>query len=292
MTASGNPQLEGTVSLPDGRALAYSEWGHPKGKPVLLLHGSPGSRLMCPDIDATTAAGVRLITVDRPGYGGSDPAGERDLPDFVADAECLLDQLAVDVCPVIGWSGGGPYAIACGWSTAQRFVRIGLVASPGPELEMPAEDSGLTEKERDLYARVARGDQGVIEEVRSLYSAYADNPLIFLERALAAEDNPDRHVLQRPDVTDAFRSKWVEGARQGSEGLVADWRATAMGWGFPLSEVRVPVHIWHGGTDRIVPVTHAHYLAEGLPGASLTVFPGEGHSVAITHWGEVLAAIA
>ena len=291
MPASATPTLDSAVSLPDGRTLAYAEWGDPDGVPVVLLHGSPGSRLMCPDSEATVRAGVRLITFDRPGYGRSDPVVGRDLLDFVPDLAYLADHLGIDTCPVIGWSGGGPFAVACGRAAANRFDRVGLVSSPGPELLMPVEDSRLTDRARDLQSRIGIGDQSVIDEVRALYGFYADNPLALLESALASEDNPDRHVLLRPDVTEAFRTMWTEGGRQGAEGLVVDWRATALGWGFPLSEVGVRVEVWHGDADRIVPITHGYYLAQELPDAVLSVYPGEGHSIASTHWEEMLAAV-
>lgn len=84
----------------------------------------------------------------------------------------------------------------------------------------------------------------------------------------------------------------AEGARQGAEGLVADWRATALGWGFSLKEVGVRVDVWQGELDRIVPVAHGRYLAQEIPDAVLTIFPGEGHSIAITHWEEMLVSLA
>ena len=83
--ATASPGADGTVTLRDGRALAYAELGDLSGRPVVLLHGMPGSRLLCPDEDATRAAGVRLITMDRPGYGGSDPRPGRTVLDWVDD---------------------------------------------------------------------------------------------------------------------------------------------------------------------------------------------------------------
>ncbi len=246
---------------------------------------------MCPDLDATIDAGVRLVTVDRPGYGGSTPLPGRSVVDFVADLVHLMGFLGFSRAPVIGWSGGGPYAVAAGWSAPDRFPRVGLVASPGPETVMPPEVSRLTDKARSLILRLGAGDEGVVEEVRSNFSFYAENPLALLEQALSREENPDRHVLIRKDVTNAFRAKWTEGARQGAEGLVSDWCASAPGWGFSLHDVGTPVHVWHGELDGIVPPSHAAFLAGGLPRAVLVIYPGEGHSIAVTHWKEMIAAM-
>jgi pimeloyl-ACP methyl ester carboxylesterase len=79
MRASARPRADERMTLADGRMLAFSEWGDPTGRPVVLMHGAPGSRRVCPDEDATAAAGVRLPTVDRPGSGGSDPRPDPSL---------------------------------------------------------------------------------------------------------------------------------------------------------------------------------------------------------------------
>jgi pimeloyl-ACP methyl ester carboxylesterase len=107
MRASARPRADATITLADGRALAYCEWGNPTGFPVLWMHGGPGSRLLCPDEDATTAAGVRLLTVDRPGYGGSDPRPDPSLLGWADDVKVLADRLSLERFAVVGWSAGG-----------------------------------------------------------------------------------------------------------------------------------------------------------------------------------------
>jgi pimeloyl-ACP methyl ester carboxylesterase len=280
VSATAQPGRDRTLRLTDGRVLAYAEWGDLVGRPVILLHGSPGSRLMCPD-----EAGVRLITMDRPGYGQSEPLPR--VLNFVEDLESLTD--ALEECAVIGWSGGGPYALACGWASAGRVSGIGLVASPGPRDQMPREESGMTDAARALEARLHQGDEDAMEEVRRHFAFYAENPLAFFEAAMDADDNPDRAVLLRP--ADAFKAKWIEGARQGVGGVASDWRAT-MGWGFPIEEIEAEVHLWHGAEDPMVGVGHARYLAARLANSVLTEYPNGGHSIAISHWGEIVAAVS
>src|SRR5687768_5099415 len=107
------PLADRTISLRDGRSLAYAEWGDPSGAPVVLLHGSPSSRLFRPDEGETASAGVRLITVDRPGYGGSDFDPERTLLGWVDDLTQLVDALELERFVLVGHSSGGPYALAC-----------------------------------------------------------------------------------------------------------------------------------------------------------------------------------
>jgi pimeloyl-ACP methyl ester carboxylesterase len=129
MKATAIPRLDRTIELADGRTLAFSEWGVPDGKPLVFLHGVPGSRLMCPDLDATEAAGVRLITIDRPGYGRSDLQPDRTRLNWVEDYLQLIDHLELDTCPVVGMSGGGPYALACAYRSPDRVPAIGLGGS-------------------------------------------------------------------------------------------------------------------------------------------------------------------
>src|SRR5262245_7378911 len=105
---SHTPRMDTAVPLADGRNLQIAQWGPLDGSPVLFFHGTPGSRLLCPDVDAVDHAGVRYISFDRPGYGRSDPrlAGLR-CSDVVGDIVEILDHLAIDRAAMIGWSGGG-----------------------------------------------------------------------------------------------------------------------------------------------------------------------------------------
>src|SRR5262249_37083055 len=102
------------VRLSDGRHLSYTEWGDPGGPPVLFFHGTPGSRLWCPNEAHVQSAGVRLVCCDRPGYGGSDPVLGRAVADRARDVAEFCDRLGIESFGVIGASGGVPYALAVG----------------------------------------------------------------------------------------------------------------------------------------------------------------------------------
>src|SRR6476469_3469238 len=110
--ATASPKVDRTIQLRDGRHMAYSEWGDLEGRPVVLIHGAPGSRLLCPDEGATEAARVRLITIDRRGYGKSDPKPGGTLLNWPDDYVEFSEQIDLPPCPVIGWSAGGRYAMA------------------------------------------------------------------------------------------------------------------------------------------------------------------------------------
>ena len=126
MKATARPRADATITLADGRTLAYCEWGNPTGSPVMLVHGGPGSRLLCPDEDATAVAGVRLLTVDRPGYGGSGPRPDPTLLGWADDVQALADRLGLDRFAMVGWSAGGGYALACAVRMPGRISAVGL----------------------------------------------------------------------------------------------------------------------------------------------------------------------
>ena len=126
-------RLNQNITLSDGRKLGFAEYGNTKGNPIFLFHGQPGNRLFRhPDDSILHSLNVCLITVDRPGYGLSDFLPNRKLLDWAQDIIELADTLDIESFPVIGFSGGGPYAAACGYGISHRVTKIGLAASTLP----------------------------------------------------------------------------------------------------------------------------------------------------------------
>lgn len=123
------PHRDATIKLSDGRRLAYAEWGDLDGSPIIFFHGTPHSRLWCPDELATASEEIRLITVDRPGIGRSDIKQARTFSDWPDDVVSLANALGVPRFAVIGWSGGGPYAAACAALIPTRLTGVGIVSS-------------------------------------------------------------------------------------------------------------------------------------------------------------------
>jgi pimeloyl-ACP methyl ester carboxylesterase len=154
MTASAVAEREGAIMTPDGRRLAYTEWGPADGSVVLLFHGMPGSRLLCPDVEATGRRRIRLVGVDRPGYGESSPKPGRRIVDWADDARSLLDNLAVPVASVVGWSSGGPYALACAATLGERIRSVAVVAGDAPLDAVPGAFEALPTAVQELIARV------------------------------------------------------------------------------------------------------------------------------------------
>jgi pimeloyl-ACP methyl ester carboxylesterase len=286
---AASPKVDRTIRLHDGRQLAYCEWGDLDGKPVVLLHGSPGSRLICPDEQATERAGVRLLTIDRPGYGRSDPRPGGALLDWPDDYVELADAIGLPPCPVVGWSAGGKYALALGIRAPDRVTTIGVAGSPGPTEEVPGAMDELSPHDRDVLDVVTRDRAAGLAAINDSFAWFAGDgwDAIFAESWGAADDK----LLEEPDVLEALKAMVREGARQGPAGFAADEVAWIAPWGFSLADVPLLVHVWCGELDQQVGRAHADYFAASLPRSSLVVFEGAGHLFPISHWGEMLAAL-
>lgn len=285
---SATPRLEGRITLRDGRSLAYAEWGDPLGRPVVKFHGMPATRLQCPDADATTAAGVRLITVDRPGYGWSDPKPGSSLLGWADDYAELHTQLDLPPCPVMGWSGGGGYALACAFRLPAIVSSVGVAGSVGPITEVPG---SFSEEARRLSRLLPDDPQGVLDETVKKWQGFADDPTSLFDGWFEASDqppSPDARLFARPDVREAM-TVWVrDAARQGSAGVVADAMAYMQPWGFPLAAIRCDAAIWVGDEERD-DRDASDFLAAAIPGSTYVILPGEGHLAPITRWAEMLA---
>jgi pimeloyl-ACP methyl ester carboxylesterase len=265
------------IVLADGRALAYEEFGDRGGAPVLLFHGAPGSRLFHPG----DVAGVRLLTFDRPGYGGSTPHDDRTLRDTAADACALLDQLGIDACGVVGWSGGGPFAVATAHAYPARVTKLAIVSAPGPLDEVPGAWEALGPYQRPTAEMARREPHRSARAVGRHMQPYLVDPALFVGGEGVAR-GPGGGMLVA-QVTEALR--------QGTGGMAADMIAMWLPWGFALAAVAVPTTVFHGALDPHNE-SDAKYYADAIPGASLTVWPDDGHLGVVAHWPEIVAAVA
>lgn len=281
-----------SLRLAGGRLIAYEEWGDPRGSPVLFFHGMPDSRLCRhPDSALTAKAGVRLITVDRPGYGGSTRLPARRLADLPGDAAALVDALGFNRFAVAAWSAGGPQALAVAYSLKERVHAVALAAPLGP-VDSPDAASMVTAEIRNIW-RIRRfpplmklATRREAKKARSDLSAYVD-------RTWFAHGPPVDQALGEVAALRAMAEEEVaEAFRQGGGGLLDDARMLFRPWDFEPDEVEQPVHLWHGDSDDIVfpPMTRA--LASRLPNCRLRLLPGEGHLALFRHWEAFFAEVA
>lgn len=277
------------VPLRDGRTLHVYDEGDPTGNVVVQHHGTPGSGLgYPPDNELGRERGLRIIRYDRAGYGGSTPKPGRSVVDVVADIEDVLDAFDVERYVSLGGSGGCPHSFACG-ARSERCLAAGAIAAPTP---YPAE--GL-----DWLAGM--GGENVVE-----FNAALEGPEkleVYLEgeaaalRAAKPEEVKEVWATVLPPVDAAVLTgdraeHWKRSNDRALAQGIAGWRdddiAFTKPWGFELSEIRVPTLLWQGVQDLMVPVAHARWLTERIPGVEAHVSEEDGHlSIAVGRLGEI-----
>jgi pimeloyl-ACP methyl ester carboxylesterase len=282
------PLADRTLSLRDGRSLAYAEWGDASGAPVVLFHGSPSSRLFCPNETVTASAAVRLITIDRPGYGGSDPDPKRSMLGWVDDVTELMDALELARFTLVAHSSGGPYALACATTLAPRLIAVGLVSSAAPLDEVPGAHDWLDQDERALVELARDDPAAAMRQIAAGAQWLIEQPELFLE---APRPEPDRALLAEPAVSAMFLAALREAVRGGLDGYACDEVLERRPWGLRLGDVNVDVQLWHGGLDPYIPLAHAEYMAHALPSCRPTFHSDDGHGLILSRWGEILSAL-
>jgi len=278
------PRIDRTVDAPDGRRVGVAEFGSADGPAVVLLHRSPGSRLLDPDPGATAAAAVRLICVDRPGYGASDPVAAPTRAAAADDLEVVIETLGLDDVALVGWSGGGQFAVEAATRPRVRARSLTLLATPGPYYEVPwAMPPDLVA----LCDRVPDDPAAGLAEAREAMAWFAQAP----EAGALADPSPaDAAAREVPGVAEALVAMAQEGARQGVEGIAFDIVAGSLRDSFAFAAIDVPVDLFGGGADLNVGLEHLDWWAERVRGARRHVLPDAGHLLAVTHWAEILDA--
>jgi pimeloyl-ACP methyl ester carboxylesterase len=282
---------EGRVTLADGRTLAYVERGEPDGYPVVFHHGTPGSRHgHHPDPDVYR--GIRFFTVDRPGYGLSDPLPGRRVADVAADVSELADHLGLERFAVFGASGGGPHALACAALLSDRvdraLVMVGAAPSDDPEFDFMA---GMADVNVAEFGAALEGEKALAVVLAPWVEQVAEDPEGMLDRLAEALPDYDREVVSRPEIRAEILASFGESVRQGARGWIDDDLAFASPWGFDLADVRGEVRLLQGELDVLVPRAHCEYLADKLPRATFELVPGAGHML-FDHWPDALTRLA
>jgi pimeloyl-ACP methyl ester carboxylesterase len=268
------------VTLDDGRRLAVEQPASDGVLTILLCHGTPGSARWRPSsasVEHAVERGVGLVTVSRPGYGGSDRLVDRSIASWANDVAELVAQLSPgQQFAVVGISGGGPHALACGLLSCTSAVAV--LAGAG-DLRPDHAFDGMAQATAELW-RSAFDESGVLESlIRRIDRAMRrGDPTIVAARVLDGYPANAVEFLQHHDELRAGAvDDLVEAFAGGGWGWLDDARAFRSAWGFTLDDVRVPVWLAHGERDEFVPLHHAQRLVEGLPQAELHVRAGLGH---------------
>jgi pimeloyl-ACP methyl ester carboxylesterase len=266
------------VQLPDGRRLDIRVSGPADGLPLVFHHGTPGAATPIRVLErAVHARGLRLVTTSRPGYGRSTRQPARSVVDVVADTEAVLGALGAERCVTMGWSGGGPHALACGArlpAAAAVLVVAGVAPYEADDLDWMA---GMGEDNVVEFSAALRGEgqlrPHLFQQGEVLRDIRAADIVASLQSLLP---DVDRAVLTGEfgeDMAASFR----EALRTGVDGWLDDDLAFAKPWGFSLDEISAPTMIWQGSADLMVPFAHGQWLASRLPAAATHLEEGEGH---------------
>ena len=278
------------LRLRDGRRLGFAQSGDLAGAPVLFFHGFGTTRVICPSEDPARELGIRLIAVDRPGIGLSDPQPGRNLLDWPSDIAELADELDLDDFAIVAWSGGGPYGLACGHALADRVRAIAAV-SPAAPLAGSADPGYLRLRDRQAVRAAGRAPWVIRLAMWHWGRGQRHDAEAFFEKSVADMSAADQEVLTEPGLRSRMIANSAELYRQGGRGMYDEALILARPWGFDPADLRPPVHIWQGGRDETVPVAMATHLAQVIPGAQMRMFPDEGHHLLYRYWPEILAAI-
>ena len=291
--AIGPEKLHERFQLHDGRRLGFAEYGEPGAKAILYFHGWPSSRLEARVMRRAIAEmGLRVIAPDRPGYGLSDLKPGRAIGDWAQDAEALADHLNLARFAVLGISGGGPYAVACAAKLSARVTQALLVCSMGPT-DSPESTQGMVGLNRFLLS-FARSTPWLAQRLAGfcLRVLWGTGDQVIPEQIESCLPQRDQQTLADPELRRVLTESSREGLRPGVEGAAWDGLLFSRPWGFDLREIRVPVRLWHGEKDVVVPVSMGHFLAKNIPGCQARFYEEDGHfSLPFSRMREILAAL-
>jgi pimeloyl-ACP methyl ester carboxylesterase len=288
--------------LPDGRKLCWAEYGDSDGLPVFYFHGCPSSRVE-PEMfgDQLASTGFRIIAPDRPGIGLSDFQPSRGFKDGANDIVQLADHLGWSTFALLGNSGGGPYVIACAALIPER-VTVAVVVSGAWRMDAPEIKANLPFVNRIFwtFARSFRlGFWLMLTAMRRTSSSAKSEPAASdvpsaddIKRLSSMLPPPDVAALSVPGRMRATSLAMAEALRQGTRGVAWDARMFVRPFDFDHTSLRVPVRAFHGGLDRNVPLALVQtYIAE-IPGATLKVWPEDGHlSAPCDHFSEIIEVL-
>ncbi len=265
-------------TLPDGRTLSYLDLGDPAGIPCLFTIGSPSTAVGgIAFADAARRAGIRLISVDKPGYGGSTRVPRRHLQAYGEDLRDLADALGLRNFALIGQSGGGPHALAAAHILRRRVSSLCLLSSFGPVTEAwAAQGVNPFIKCISWIARKAPPLLVLPIALLRLSSGDAERTARMVKRRAPKMNAHQRAAVEDPNATFIF--KGLEEAFADGLGAASDeFHALSIPWTFNLRDIEVSTDLWHGTEDESCPIGMARGLAERLPHAKLHELEGLGH---------------
>ena len=281
-----------SLALPAGRVADVLLGGDPAGYPLVMHHGTPADATLFADWHAPCLArGIRLISASRPGYAASSRMAGRSVAHVAGDVAAILDGLGHTRFMTAGWSGGGPHALACAALLADRCVAAATLAGVGPfaanNLDFLA---GMGPENVAEFGAALKGEAALrlwMQDHAEPFRAVTGAELAEAFGGLVPE--VDQEVLVG-GYADLMAAAIRRALARGFDGWIDDDLAFTKPWGFGLDDIRVPVTVWQGDLDLMVPFAHGRWLVGAIPGAVSRMATGHGHiSLVARYRDEILA---
>jgi pimeloyl-ACP methyl ester carboxylesterase len=286
-------KTDNLIDLPDGRKLAYAEYGKRDGHPVMHFHGSMSSRLepLFFGDDLLNQYGLRFIALDRPGMGQSDFQPNRGFTDWTKDVVFLADSLNIEQFSVLAISGGAGYAAVCAAKIPERLHSV-VIVSGGWQVDDEAVKN--TQFPLNLLLIVASKAPFLLPGMLKISNlSFQGSPEKILAQMKKSMSTPDYNALAKSGNLKFFLQPSIEGLRRGTKGAAWDFQLATHDWDFGLNEIQIPLILFHGEQDKSVPVENVRRkISSSLPTARLVTYQDEGHiSIIINRYDEIFKAL-
>ncbi len=272
-------KLNQQITLLDGRKLGFNEYGPANGIPLFYFHGSPSARIefnLFGSEALLESNNIRIIAPDRPGSGLSDFQPNRRFMDWPKDVVNLANHLKLERFAILGYSGGGPYAVACALAIPERITKVGIVSGTAPFTE-PGLADDINQDSRNFMDLSYQKPwlSRMILRLMGLMTRLAADKVI--ANALAALPEADHAVVALPEVQRGFLAMIQEALRNGPRGAQYDTRLMVTEWDFDPHDIRIPVLLWHGEADQNAPIKMGRYMANAILQSKAKFYPNDGH---------------
>ncbi len=262
-----------------GRRLEIATCGDPNGDAILFHHGTPGATPLIEYFDdAAASRGLLVVTTSRAGYGLSDRDPERTVASVVGDSRAVMDHVKKDRYVAVGWSGGGPHALACAALDTPRCRGAISLAGVAPQNDQFDWTEGMGPENIAEFELARQGgpeyEAHMKAAAESMAHVTADLVVDGLGGLLSEVDKAALAPLRSREILAAAFSHGMSG---GHYGFLDDDQCFMHDWGFELSDIASPVEVWFGDQDLMVPASHGHYLVGAIPGARSEHRANEGH---------------
>ncbi|MFC5268916.1 alpha/beta fold hydrolase [Kribbella qitaiheensis] len=282
------------LEVSGGRILEYLVEGPTGAQALVMHHGTPGVAIVLePVAEAAARHGMRFVTHSRPGYRDSSPHPGRRVADVTDDVAALLDAVGADDFVTLGWSGGGPHALACAALLPDRCRAAAIVAGVAPyNAEGLDWLDGMGEENIAEFGAAATStealDRFLAEASAGLKDVQPDDVIAAFGDLLSTAD----HTALRDGLSDYLAESCRAAVSRGYDGWRDDDLAFLADWGVDLASIQVPVSIWQGDQDRMVPRDHGRWLGNHVAGATTHLVPGEGHLSLMKNIDAIVAQLA